>query len=285
MATKAVHIEVVSSLTSEAFIAALKRFVARRGLCSDIYSDCGSNFVGGKAILDNDLKKAITSWTEDTKTYLTSHSIKWHFNPPASPHFGGIWEAGVKSIKFHLRRTLGNLICTYEEYATVLTQIESCLNSRPLCYINNNPEDILILTPGHFVIGDALNAIPEPNYDDVKIPAGLRWKLLQQRVHHFWNKWSKDYLNQLQNKPKWHNKEDNIKVGDVVLLKSENFPPTAWPLARVEEVHPGADGLVRVVQVRTKNSTFKRPISKLCRLPMDESTTPQDNQKTKGIQV
>lgn len=267
MVTKAIHIEVVSDSTSAAFIAALKRFVARRGLCSDIYSDCGTNFVGGNAFIQKDFNQATN---EQVLQYITSRSINWHFNPPAAPHFGGLWEAGVKSVKHHLRRVLGNIICTFEEYSTVLTQIEACLNSRPLCYISNNSEELFALTPGHFLIGQALMAIPEPDYSNKKILPSQRWKHLQSITRQFWDRWSKDYLNQLQNRPKWQCKEANVQKGEIVILKYENMPPTIWPLGIVEEIFPGKDGFVRVVKIRTKHGSFQRPVSKICRLPLDE---------------
>nr|CAI5839655.1 unnamed protein product [Callosobruchus analis] len=87
--------------------------------------------------------------------------ITWHFNPPQAPHTGGYWEAAVKSVKFHLRRVLGNTAITYEEMYTLLVQIEACLNSRPLTPLSNDPSDYLPLTPAHFLIGDSLASIPQ----------------------------------------------------------------------------------------------------------------------------
>lgn len=269
MATKAIHIELVSDLTSISFVAALKRFVARRGICSDIYSDCGTNFIGANTLLQKEYQQCLKDQQEIGMQYATSRGIKWHFNPPASPHFGGLWEAGVKSMKYHLRRVLGNTICTFEECSTLLTQIEACLNSRPLCYIHNNPEELFVLTPGHFLIGQALTAIPEPHYETDKILPSQRWKYIQLLTQHFWDKWSKDYLNQLQNRPKWQVKKPNIQPGELVLLKSEQMHPTCWPIGVIEKIFPGQDGLVRVVQLRTKHGTFQRPVAKLCRLPID----------------
>lgn len=270
MATKAIHIELVSDLTAEAFLAALKRFVARRGLCTDIYSDCGSNFIGANRTLQSEYRK-LTKLQHTTGTqFCTAQGIRWHFNPPSSPHFGGLWEAGVKSIKYHVRRVLGNATCTFEEYVTLLSQIEACLNSRPLCYLPNNPDEMFVLTPGHFLIGQPLNAIPENESSSQPVLPSQRWKFLQQLLKQFWNKWSKDYLNQLQNRPKWKIMQQNIHPGEVVIVKSEQLHPTVWPLGIIEKVYPGKDGLVRVVQVRTKNGLFERPVAKLCRLPVDQ---------------
>lgn len=269
MSTKAIHLEVVSDLTSTAFIAALKRFVARRGLCTDIYSDCGTNFVGGNNILQQDLKQALKQQQSEFISYLTNRGISWHFNPPASPHFGGLWEAGVKSVKHHLKRVVGPSTCTYEEYATIVTQIEACLNSRPLCYINNNPDELLVLTPGHFLIGGTFTAIPEPEYEPNKVLPSARWKYVQLITQQFWKKWSKDYLHQLQHRPKWNTVQANIKVEEMVLIQTENMQPTVWPLGVINKVFPGKDGFVRVVEVKTTHGVFQRPVAKICRLPIE----------------
>lgn len=272
MTTKALHIELVSSLTTAAFIAALKRFIARRGLCTDVYSDCGTNFVGGNRVLARELEDAIKEASPLAKSYLVTKGINWHFNPPGAPHFGGLWEAGVRSIKGHLRKTLGTTIGTFEEYATLLAQIECCLNSRPLNYISNDIKDPEVLTPGHFLVGHALNALPEPSYIDSKICLSERWKNLQKTLQHFWKRWSREYLHQLQTRPKWQSVKTNIKEGDIVIIKNELLPTAEWPLGIVTRVIPGPDKLVRVADIRTKHGLLRRPISKLCLLPIQTNT-------------
>ena len=118
--TKALHLEAVSDLTSQSFIAAYKRFAAGRGHCKHIYSDCGSNFIGANKILEKELQDAIKQSSEYMAKKLAEDGIHWHFNPPAAPHMGGLWEAGVKSVKYHLRRILGNTTLTFEEITTTL---------------------------------------------------------------------------------------------------------------------------------------------------------------------
>ena len=120
-ASKAVHLEAVSSLTSDAMVAALRRFIARRGIPSQIVSDNATNFVGARRDL-NKLEKVVRSGAQ------SYNSIEWLFIPPRSPNFGGLWEAAVKSMKHHLRRVMGNSILTYEEMTTILCQIEQLLN-------------------------------------------------------------------------------------------------------------------------------------------------------------
>jgi len=111
---------------------------------------------------------------------LAAESIQWRFNPPAAPHFGGIWEAAVKSLKHHLRRVLSDATLTYEELSTLLAQVEACLNSRPLQALSNDPRDLTALTPGYFLVGSALTAIPEPSLMDHSTNQLSRWRLLQR---------------------------------------------------------------------------------------------------------
>lgn len=145
---KAFHLELVSDLTQNAFLAAFRRFIARRGVPHTMFSDCGTNFVGAK----NTLAKYETEAIE----YCSTRGVEWKFIPPASPHFGGLWEAGVKLVKTHLKKTLGTTVLNFEEYTTLLTQIEACLNSRPLCPITNGASYYAVLTPGHFLTGSQL---------------------------------------------------------------------------------------------------------------------------------
>ena len=269
--TRAIHIEIVSSLSTDAFLAALKRFVARRGLPKDIHSDCGTNFVGAA----NDMKKFMElirspQLNQIVSDHLSSKGISWHFNPPSAPHFGGLWEAGVKSVKFHLNRLIGTTRLTYEELSTVTIQIEGCLNSRPLTPLSSDPMDLTALTPAHFLIGDSLASIPEPDLTTERVNRLTRWQLVQQLHQHFWKRWSQEYLTRLQQRPKWLFKQRDIKPNDMVLVKTDGTSPTHWPLARVITIHPGPDGLIRVVTLRTASGEIKRPITKVCLLPIDQ---------------
>lgn len=270
--TRAVHLEVVSDYSTDAFLAAFKRFVSRRGLCNTIHSDQGTTFVGADSQL-----RAIFNDTTKGNSYLANRlakdGVRWSFNPPGAPHFGGLWEAAVKSVKHHLRRVIGESTLTFEEMTTVLAQVEACLNSRPLQALSDDPEDLSTLTPGHFLVGAALNAVPEPSL--AAEPSGRlsRWQLLQQQRDHFWQRWSQEYLHTLAARSKWWRTDATPAVGDLCLLRGENSLPGKWPLARISAVHPGDDGKVRVVTVRTSSSSFKRPVVKVVLLPTDVQGT------------
>ncbi|XP_046391496.1 uncharacterized protein LOC124159621 [Ischnura elegans] len=260
--TRAVHLEAVSSYSSESFIAAFRRFVGRRGHCSLLLSDRCTNFIGA----NQELKRMFQRSSDYNRTIaeaLASTGTEWRFNPPAAPHFGGIWEAAVKSTKHHIRRVIGDTKLTFEELSTLLCQVEACLNSRPLIPLTDDPTDNKALTPAHFLIHSASFIIPEPSLIDEIIPVLKRWKIVQQMLQHFWQRWSREYLQSLQQRQKWTHRTSQINIGDLVILRCENTPPAQWPLARIIHVYPGDDGLVRVVKVKFNNSVMIRPVSKL----------------------
>ena len=269
LASKAVHLEVVSDGTTDAFLATLRRFICRRDRCSQILNDCGTAFEWADRELRALLQASTSSQLLDP---VASEGIEWTFNPPVAPHFGGIWEAAVKSVKHHLQRVIGEHKLTYEEMATLLTEIEACLNSRPLQPLFDDPEDLSVLTPGHFLIGEALTALPEPNLEELPVNRLSRWQLAQKMQQHFWRLWARDYLNTLQTRGKWTRGQPSIKTGDLCLIKNELQPSSRWPLARVMQVHQGTDGPVHVATLKTALSEFNRPIYKIILLPLDDAT-------------
>jgi hypothetical protein len=277
LTTRAIHLEVVSSLTTEAFLAAMKRFMGRRGKPSHMYSDCGTNFVGADREL-RELRDLVNSSAHKKRisSHLASEGVQWNFNPPGAPHFGGLWEAGVKSVKSHLFKVIGNTRLTFEELTTVMIQIEACLNSRPLTPMSPDPGDMQALTPGHFLIGEPLTATPEPDLVSLPVNRLSRWQLVQQLYQRFWRRWSNEYLTRLQQRPKWLQHRTNVKEGDMVLIKEENLPPLKWSLGRVTSTHPGDDDLTRVVTVWTSGGELKRPVTKLCLLPIDPAIQNDD---------
>ncbi|CAK1589278.1 unnamed protein product [Parnassius mnemosyne] len=271
MSVKAVHLELVSELSTDAFLAALRRFTARRGLCTDTYSDCGKNFVG------------CNNYLKDLYAFLRSHVVQstinqqtlqqgltWHFQPPYASHFGGLFEASVKSFKHHLHRVVGTRTQTYDEMHTLLCQIEAVLNSRPLCAMSSASTDPLPLTPSHFLIGEPLTALPDVSLLDENPNRLTRWRWIQQSVQHFWKRWSREYLHHLQQSSKWlHDRGSAIREGTVVVVCDEHLPPLQWKLARVHAVHLGSDQVTRVVTLKAGNTIFKRPVVKICPLPLE----------------
>jgi len=224
-ATRAIHLEAVSELSTSAFMAALRRFVGRRGISHKICSDNATNFIGAKRELEEIHDFVRTSVKGTIGDALQQMHIEWTFIPSYSSHLGGIWEAGVKSCKYHLRRIMGNTLFTFEELTTALVQIEACLNSRPISPLSSDPADLLPLTPGHFLIGGPLTNLPEIDLSNIKSNRLDRWEAIQRIVQDFWKRWAAEYVANLQNRVKWRITKENIKTNDLVLLQDENLPP------------------------------------------------------------
>ncbi|KAL0860033.1 hypothetical protein ABMA27_010348 [Loxostege sticticalis] len=168
--TRAIHLELVTSLSSQSYILAMKRFISRRGKPYQIFSDNGRNF----SIID----------------YASDNHIRFRFCPPYAPHFAGLAEAGVKSCKHHISRVVGNVHMTYEEFGTVLVQIEAVLNSRPMCPLSSDPNDYSPLTPAHFTIGRPLTAPAERDVTAATTHALNRYQRIEQLRQTFWRRWS-----------------------------------------------------------------------------------------------
>ncbi|KAL0820903.1 hypothetical protein ABMA28_005563 [Loxostege sticticalis] len=281
MVTKAVHMELVSELSTSAFLAALRRMAARRGAPCHIYSDNGTNFVGADRVLKEQWEQLKQIFNDSFLSEVTEMKIEFHFNAPAWPSAGGIWERAVRSLKHHLRRVVGEQKLTFEEYTTILTQIEACLNSRPLCPLTENIDDLDFLTPAHFLTGRSGVTVMETEED-----ARTRWHLTQKLFQDIWKRWKTEYLSQLTARRKWQKPQQNMEIGDMVVIHEDNLPAGKWAMGRVIEVHPGADGYVRVVTVKTKNGTMKRPVVKLSLLPLkhqSETLQPETQEKKKDV--
>lgn len=267
-ASKAIHLEVVGDLTSDCFLAALRRFMSRRGKCAQIFSDNGTTFVGA----NNELKRFFLQNNTTIHDKLSSEGIQWNFNPPRAPHFGGIWESGVKSIKYHLKRVVGNASLTYEDFSTVLCQIEACLNSRPLYPLSDDPNDPNPLTPAHLLIGESLTTVPDYNYNHLRENQLSRFQRHQQLLQHFCSRWNKEYVTHLQQRVKWkQNHQQLLQIGVLVLVKEDATPPLKWQMGRIMELHAGTDNIIRAVTLKTSTGEIKRPVVKICVLPSIES--------------
>ncbi|XP_063831773.1 uncharacterized protein LOC135080978 [Ostrinia nubilalis] len=276
MVTKAVHLELVSDLTSSTFLAALRRFAARRGAPQHIYSDNGTNFVGASRTLNQEFIDLQTTLDDKFFSAITDMEIQWHFNAPSWPSAGGLWEAAVKSLKYHLKRVIGEQKLTYEEYSTLLAQLEACLNSRPLCALTEDSEDLDFLTPSHFLASGPTLTIIETENDH-----RTRWQLTQKIFDDVWQRWRNEYLYQLSSRSKWRQSKENLQINDIVTINDANLPSGKWALGRIMSLHPGKDGHVRVVTLKTKNGLMKRPISKISLLPIyQDQQKPTNQQKT-----
>jgi hypothetical protein len=268
--------EVVNSLTSQSFLYALKRFIGRRGICSHLWCDNATNFVGCRRELE-DLRLLLTSnqHIEGVQRLCAESNIQFHHIPKRSPHFGGLWEAAVKSAKRLIYRQLSEASITMEELTTIIIQVEAILNSRPITPMSADPGDLEALTPGHFLVGEPLVTIPEPNAEQQtkfnKNISILRYNIVREKQQHFWSRWSKEYLSELQNRSKWKTSSININPGTLVLMVDENSPPQRWSMGRVVSTHPGTDGKVRAVTLWTGTCETTRAINRIAPLPIESS--------------
>lgn len=268
--TKAVHVELVTDLTTEAFLACLKRFISRRGLPTQIFCDNAKTFKGASNTLKELYDLFNSKNHRDVVTNFCSEKyIQFKFIPSYAPEFGGIWEAAVKSLKFHLKRVVSTANLTFEALYTVLTEIEAILNSRPLLPLSSDVNDTNYLTPGHFLIGAAMTSFPEVDLTNENTNRLKFWTTLSKLKQDFWKAWSRDYLTQLQSRPKWINEHPNLKVGDLVIVRSDNTAPYQWPMARILKIFPGPDNRVRVAEVKIGNKTYLRSYRKLSPLPIN----------------
>ena len=270
--TKAVHIELVSDLSTPAFIAALRRLVARRGQVVELNSDNATAFKGAANALHRvyQMLKVEEADRKEIFTWCSENGIRWKFIPPRAPHFGGLWEAAVKSAKTHLLKTMGITSATYEDMLTLLAQIEMCLNSRPLTPMPDDPADPEVLTPGHFLVGNNLQAVPEVDLKEVPDNRLSNWELTQKRVQIIWSRWYPEYLQQLQSRAKKGcNPPVKIEVGRIVVIKEDNVAPANWPLGRIVKLHPGKDDVIRVVTLRiAPGKEIVRVVARIALLPV-----------------
>lgn len=255
LTTRAVHIELVESLSTNSAIMALRRMAARRGWPSTIYSDNATNFKGA----DVELKKAYADWLPHLREWGLKYDTRWKYIAPGAPNQGGAWERLVRSIKSALTATLHEKSPKPEVLSTLLTEAEFSVNSRPLTHVSVDPDDPEALTPNHFLLGTSMGLpFMGPCTDSDK----KTWKSAQALADQFWCRWLKEYLPNLIPRPGSPSKP-NIQLGDLVIVADPTLPRNTWPRGVVTSVHPGPDGVVRNTEVKTKGGIFRRPASKL----------------------
>lgn len=232
-----------------------------------MYSDNGTAFTGSEKII----KAAMDQWFQQaTLDHIATKGTEWRFMTPAAPHQGGMYEAAVKSMKFHLKRVVGLHILPLEGIQTLITQIEAILNSRPIHPLTDDPDDMQALTPGHFLVGEPLIVPTGFNVKETSDTVGGKlYRLRQQMLKHFWDRWSNEYLSTLQERKKWRREKESLKIGQLVLLANENFPPAAWAIGRIIGLKESIDKRIRNVTVRTATGVFERPVQKICIVPVE----------------
>lgn len=257
LTTRAVHMELVASLSASSMIMSLRRMMARRGTPTVIYSDNGTNFVGA----EREISEAMQSNDHELSAFAFEKLITWKKIPPGAPSMGGAWERLVRSIKTALKVTLKERFPPDEVLTTLLLEAEHVVNSRPLTPVNPNLNEEA-LTPNHFLIGRSSGLSPFGSFKDTQINTHS-WKTSQALADAFWTRWLTEYKPMLMPRIGPDTQPENIKVGDIVIIIDNTMPRGVWPRGEICKVYPGPDGRVRVTEVRTAAGLIRRPASRL----------------------
>lgn len=263
LTTRAVHIELVSSLSTDSALMAIRRMAARRGWPRIMYSDNGTNFRGA----DAELRVAYKEWTKDFVGLGLEHRMKWKFIPPGAPHMGGAWERLVRSVKTALGATLHQKALKEEVLSTLLTEAEHSINSRPLTHVSVDPKDPEALTPNHFLIGTSSGL---PRTGPCEEVSRKQWRAAQALADHFWRRWVVEYLPTLVPRGASDDQRRPLQPGNLVVIIDSSLPRGTWPRGVVEAVYEGPDGKVRSADVRTTAGVLRRPVTKLAVLCVED---------------
>ena len=260
LASRAIHLEIADSLSTDSFINALRRFIARRGEVRTMKSDRGTNLVGA----ERELRECVDNWNvEQLVEAMRQRNIQWTFNPPSASHFGGIWERQIRTVRKVLTAVLREQTMTEDSLRTLFCEVEAVVNSRPLTTVSDDPSDLSPLTPNHLLHQRSGTPLPPGIFDPEDLTCRKRWKQVQYLADLFWQRWRKEYLMLLQSRVKWQQPVRNVQDGDVVVVVENGLPRSQWRLGRVEKAAPSTDGLVRKALVRTDHALIERPVSKL----------------------
>lgn len=232
-------------------------------------SDNGGNFVAG----EKELRDAVNGWNQEAiHASLLKSNVKWIFNPPAGSHFGGVWERCIRTVRKVLNALLKQQTLDDEGLQTLLCEVESIVNGRPITKVSDDPKDLQALTPSHLLLLRSGPTLPPGVFVKEHLYARKRWRQVQYMADLFWSRWTKEYLPTLQKKQKWLTPRRNFAVGDVVLVVDNTKHRNSWPLGRIVAAYLNQkDGLVRSVTVKTSTSVLDRPIDKLVLLEAVEA--------------
>ncbi|XP_055633596.1 uncharacterized protein LOC129773944 [Toxorhynchites rutilus septentrionalis] len=275
LTVRAVHLESVGSLSTEACKLAIRRFIAWRGAPQEIYSDQGTNFIGAS----RELREEIANINRSMAGTFTNSETQWHFNPPAAPHMGGVWERLVRSVKTALRTISTIKKPNDETFRTFLAEAASIVNSRPLTYVPLETEDGEALTPNHFMMLSSSGVVQPTKPIGTGKALRTNWDTIQNLLDQFWLKWIKEYLPSINCRSKWLTDSKPVQPGDLVLLVNKESR-NGWVRGRVVKVYKGKDGRVRSVDVQTVNGVLQRPVTGLAVLEvLNDGTAGRDVQQ------
>ncbi|XP_055522608.1 uncharacterized protein LOC129716798 [Wyeomyia smithii] len=272
LAIRAVHLEVVHALSTQACLMAIRRFICKRGAPDEIFSDNGTNFKGSS--------KELISWVKrinlECADSVVSSQLKWNFNPPGTPHMGGIWERMVRSVKEAMKVLDDGSRLTDEVLLTNLAEAEDMVNTRPLTYVPQDSADYEAITPNHFLRGmfKPVDVHVDKSTDYGEALRDL-YKRSQYLADQMWRRWYKKYLPTINKRTKWFAERRSLKEGDLVFVV-DGQNRKSWVRGIVEKVIVGSDGRVRQADVRTMSGIFRRGVANLAVLEVHgKSGTPE----------
>ncbi|XP_062707951.1 uncharacterized protein LOC134288151 [Aedes albopictus] len=279
LTTRAIHIEIAHSLSTDSCIMALQNCFGRRGTPIQIISDRGTNFVGAS----KELKEALAQIdSHKLAAEFTTSSTSWKFNPPASPHMGGAWERMIQTIKKVLSEINPRHTPTDEMLRNLMIKIENIVNSRPLTHVPIDDESSPALTPNHFLVGSSNGSKPLVPYHDCSMVTRQSWKTSDVLANYFWRRWVNEYTPEIARRTKWFSPSKPIAVGDVVIIVDPTFPRNCWPKGKILEVKTSKDGQVRSAKVQTTSGIYDRPAVKLAVLDIGANSSTSNQGPSTG---
>ena len=279
--TRAIHLEVVTDLSTETFLLAFRRFTSRKGLPQIVISDNASTYLSAAEEL-TELFNSV-----DLANTLSKQGITWKFIPKRAPWYGGFWERLIGLTKSCLKKVLGRAHINLLTLQTLVVEIEAILNDRPLTYVSSDAQDPDPLTPADLLYGRHITSLPYRHVEEDELTdptigdeAQIQKRAKKQSliIEHFRSRWKHEYLTSLRESHKTSgNNQQKVKTGDIVLIHDDK-PRVDWRLAVIEELIPGGDGLIRAANLRTSTGKTNRPITKLYPLEVNtnvDSTVPE----------
>ena len=269
MESRAVHTETVFKIDADSAINAIVRFKARRPGVKFMFSDRGTNFVAANSIL----RKEIEELNQSIAPRLVEEGIEWSFNPANAPHRGGAWERIIGLFKKHLTAALLGDAPRFDTFATVVTEIESIMNRRPLTQISTDSRDGKALTPMDLLCPASSSAdrrifVGAANADVLN---GVRysWKQAQCRVNQFWKAFKRDYLSLLHSRSKWRSSKENLKKDDMVILVDETVERHRWKMGRIQKIFQSGPHVRRVEVKKGDGKVVLRDRTKIVKLELE----------------
>jgi hypothetical protein len=246
LATRAVHVDLAQSYTTQAFLMTLRRFVSVRGYPKKLLSDNGPQLKAA----NEELKKMMKNWSwEELAEFGVMEGMEWEFTPPDAPWRNGVTEALVKSVKKAITVSIQDNVMTFSELQTVCFEAANLVNERPIGRYPTSPEDGTYLCPNDLLLGRCTSRVPSGPFRETANPR-LRFEFVQRVINAFWKHWTRDYFPNLLIRQKWHTSQRNVEVGDVVLIQDANQVRGKWKMGRISRVYPDNQGKVRKAEVQ-----------------------------------